>query len=152
MPEENAHFHSALIGLTADIVSAYVSKNAMPTSALPDLIESVNLSLSRIGQPLEETGPALVPAVNPKRSVTPDYIVCLEDGKKFKSLKRHISTHYGLTPDAYRTKWKLPADYPMVAPSYTAVRSQLAKSIGLGRQRSAKSLKKRFAKPKANPR
>ncbi|PBB36508.1 MucR family transcriptional regulator [Mesorhizobium sp. WSM3882] len=141
------HAHAALIGLTADIVSAYVSKNAVSVSALPELIESVNSSLSKIGQPLEEPKPALTPAVNPKKSVTPEYIVCLEDGKKFKSLKRHLDTHYGLTPVAYRTKWGLPADYPMVAPNYAAARSQLAKASGLGRKAPAKSVRKRSAKP-----
>ncbi|TIV73731.1 MAG: transcriptional regulator, partial [Mesorhizobium sp.] len=113
-----------LIGLTTDIVSAYVSKNALPISALPDLIQSVNQSLSKIGQPSEPEKPAQAPAVNPKRSIFPDHIVCLEDGKKFKSLKRHLDVHYGLTPDEYRSKWGLAADYPMVAPNYSASRSQ----------------------------
>ncbi|MER8626104.1 MucR family transcriptional regulator [Mesorhizobium sp. M1143] len=149
MSDEHDHARTALIELTAEIVSAYVSKNAVPVSALPELIESVNSSLSKIGQTLEEPKPALTPAVNPKRSVTPDYIVCLEDGKKFKSLKRHLDTHYGLTPDAYRTKWGLPTDYPMVAPNYAAARSQLAKASGLGRKAPAKSVKKRPTKPNA---
>lgn len=132
---DDSHSHvGSLIALTADIVSAYVSKNAVPVASLPELIESVNSSLSRIGQPVEPEKPAQLPAVNPKRSVTPDYIICLEDGKKFKSLKRHIGVHFGLTPEAYRAKWGLPADYPMVAPNYAASRSQLAKSIGLGRK------------------
>lgn len=150
MSDEHDHAHTALIELTAEIVSAYVSKNAVPAASLPDLIESVNASLSKIGHPLEEQKPALTPAVNPKRSVTPDYIVCLEDGKKFKSLKRHLSTHYGLTPDAYRTKWGLPADYPMVAPNYAAARSQLAKASGLGRRVPAKSAR-RLSRTKTKP-
>ena len=149
MSNERDHAHTALIELTAEIVSAYVSKNAVPVAALPELIASVNASLSKIGHPFEEPKPALMPAMNPKRSVTPDYIVCLEDGKKFKSLKRHLSTHYGLTPDEYRTKWGLPADYPMVAPNYTAARSQLAKASGLGRKASTSAVKKRSSGPKA---
>ncbi|TGQ33416.1 MucR family transcriptional regulator [Mesorhizobium sp. M00.F.Ca.ET.216.01.1.1] len=106
MSDEHDHARTALIELTADIVSAYVSKNAVPVSALPELIESVNSSLSKIGQPPEEPKPALTPAVNPKRSVTPDYIVCLEDGQKFKSLKRHLSVRLRrgpvkTSPDGY---------------------------------------------------
>ncbi|AZO33064.1 MucR family transcriptional regulator [Mesorhizobium sp. M1B.F.Ca.ET.045.04.1.1] len=138
-----------LIGLTTDIVSAYVSKNALPISALPDLIQSVNQSLSKIGQPSEPEKPAQAPAVNPKRSIFPDHIVCLEDGKKFKSLKRHLDVHYGLTPDEYRSKWGLAADYPMVAPNYSASRSQLAKASGLGRKAAAKPAAKGSAKRKA---
>ena len=135
-----------LIELTADIVSAYVSKNAVPVASLPELIESVNLSLSKIGGPAEPESPMLTPAVNPKRSVFPDYIICLEDGKKFKSLKRHLSVHYDLTPDEYRAKWGLKADYPMVAPNYAAQRSALAKSSGLGRKAPAKPARKLSAK------
>ena len=127
-----------LIELTADIVSAYVSKNAVPVASLPDLIESVNSSLSKIRKPTEPEKPAQEPAVNPKRSVFPDYIICLEDGKKFKSLKRHIGVHYGLTPNEYREKWGLKSDYPMVAPNYAAQRSSLAKASGLGRKPGAK--------------
>ncbi|TPM21719.1 MucR family transcriptional regulator [Mesorhizobium sp. B2-3-5] len=123
-----------LIELTADIVSAYVSNNPVPVTSLPELIQSVNSSLSKVGQPAEPEKPALTPAVNPKRSVFPDYIVCLEDGKKFKSLKRHLMTHYSLTPEAYRERWGLARDYPMVAPSYSEARSSLAKPMGLGRK------------------
>ncbi|WP_217568786.1 MucR family transcriptional regulator [Mesorhizobium sp. GbtcB19] len=129
-----------LIALTADIVSAYVGNNAVPVASLPELIESVNSSLSKIGQSAEPETPALVPVVNPKRSVFPDYIICLEDGKKFKSLKRHLMA-YDLTPEAYREKWGLARDYPMVAPSYAAQRSVLAKSIGLGRKAATKPAK-----------
>jgi predicted transcriptional regulator len=123
-----------LLELTAHIVSAYVEKNRLPVSGLPDLIASVSASISGLGQPVTPVAAPLVPAVNPKKSVTPDYIICLEDGKKFKSLKRHLGVHFNLTPDAYRAKWGLPSDYPMVAPNYAASRSQLAKSIGLGRK------------------
>ncbi|MER8571371.1 MucR family transcriptional regulator [Mesorhizobium sp. M1409] len=136
-----------LIELTADIVSAYVSNNPVPAASLPELIHSVNLSLSKVGQPAEPEKPVLTPAVNPKKSIFPGYIVCLEDGKQFKSLKRHLNVHYGLTPDEYRAKWDLPRDYPMVAPNYAAQRSALAKSIGLGRK--AMPPKKAPAKRKA---
>jgi predicted transcriptional regulator len=139
-----------LIELTAEIVSAYVGNNPVPVASLPDLIASVNSSLSKIGQPAEPEKPAQTPAVNPKRSVFPDYIICLEDGKKFKSLKRHLSVHYGLTPDEYREKWGLARDYPMVAPNYAAQRSALAKSSGLGRKAAAKPLKKATAKRKGS--
>jgi predicted transcriptional regulator len=123
-----------LIELTADIVSAYVQKNAVPVSGLPDLIASVNLALSNVGQPSHNEEPAPKPAVNPKRSVFPDYIISLEDGQKYKSLKRHLATRHGMTPDEYRAKWGLAKDYPMVAPNYSAARSALAKSLGLGRK------------------
>ncbi|RWC00328.1 MAG: transcriptional regulator [Mesorhizobium sp.] len=141
MPEEIENSRSQLIELTADIVSAYVSKNPVPVASLPELIESVNSSLLKIGQPAEPEKPLKTPAVNPKRSVFPDYIICLEDGKKFKSLKRHLGVHYGLTPNEYREKWGLNADYPMVAPNYAAQRSALAKSSGLGRKPAAKPAK-----------
>ena len=125
------------IELTADIVSAYVQKNAVPASGLPDLIASVNSALSNIGQATPAETPAPKPAVNPKRSVFPDYIISLEDGQKYKSLKRHLATRHGMTPDEYRAKWGLAKDYPMVAPSYSATRSALAKSLGLGRKPEA---------------
>ncbi|MDX8532788.1 MucR family transcriptional regulator [Mesorhizobium sp. VK25A] len=141
MTEPASNSGNLLIELTADIVSAYVSKNAVPVASLPELVQSVNASLSKIGGPTEPESPTLTPAVNPKRSVFPDYIICLEDGKKFKSLKRHINVHYGLTPDAYREKWSLKSDYPMVAPNYAAQRSALAKSSGLGRKPGAKPAK-----------
>jgi len=147
MSDENTN-SSALIELTADIVSAYVGNNPVPVASLPDLIASVNSSLSNLGQPTESEKPVQAPAVNPKRSVFPDYIICLEDGKKFKSLKRHLNVHYGLTPEEYRTKWNLPADYPMVAPNYAATRSALAKASGLGRK--AAPVKKAPAKRSGN--
>ncbi|PBB83326.1 MULTISPECIES: MucR family transcriptional regulator [unclassified Mesorhizobium] len=138
MPEEAENNRVQLIELTADIVSAYVSKNAVPVASLPEIIESVNSSLSKIGGPAEPETPAQAPAVNPKRSVFPDYIICLEDGKKFKSLKRHLSVDFGLTPEEYREKWGLKPDYPMVAPNYAAQRSTLAKAAGLGRNPAKK--------------
>lgn len=125
-----------LVDLAADIVSAYVSNNTVPVSELPNLIAEVHRALSntRAGR-IEPAPEPLKPAVNPKKSVFPDHIVCLEDGKKFKSLKRHLRTHYDLSPEEYREKWGLPVDYPMVAPNYAAARSALAKKMGLGQQR-----------------
>ena len=116
-----------LIELTADIVAAYVGNNPLQMAELPGLIAQVHSALSGIsGNVVEETAEPLKPAVSVKKSVTPEYIICLEDGKKFKSLKRHLRTHYDLTPEQYREKWGLPADYPMVAPSYAEARSRLA--------------------------
>ncbi len=124
------------IALTAEIVSAYVSNNSVSAADLPALIGQVHSALTRVsGSHGEAPSEPPKPAVSVKRSVTPDYIVCLEDGKKFKSLKRHLRTQYSMTPEAYREKWDLPADYPMVAPNYAAARSQLAKQMGLGQQR-----------------
>lgn len=129
------------IDLAADIVSAYVSNNSVPLAELPALIGSVHAALTQVVAP----APAVkaeqppTPAVPVRKSVTPDYIVCLEDGKKFKSLKRHLRTRYDMTPDQYRARWGLPADYPMVAPNYAAARSELAKSMGLGAQRRKSS-------------
>jgi predicted transcriptional regulator len=124
------------IGLTAEIVSAYVSNNTVASADIPALINQVHSALLRVSSG-QGTGPSepLKPAVPVKRSINPDYIVCLEDGKKFKSLKRHLRSQYAMTPEQYREKWSLPADYPMVAPSYAAARSQLAKQMGLGHQR-----------------
>jgi predicted transcriptional regulator len=125
-----------LIGLTAEIVAAYVSKNAVQTGDLAHLIGEVHQALVRAtgnGEVIERDD--LKPAVPVKKSVTPDYIICLEDGKKFKSLKRHLRTHYKMSPEEYRAKWQLPHDYPMVAPNYAAARSQLAKKMGLGTRR-----------------
>lgn len=124
------------IDIVADVVSAYVSNNSVAAADLPNLIAEVHASFTRIanGEPAEEAPAKPVPAVPIKKSVTPDYIVSLEDGKKYKSLKRHLGGH-GLTPDEYRTKWGLPADYPMVAPNYAKARSELAKQMGLGQAR-----------------
>ncbi|MET2832776.1 MucR family transcriptional regulator [Mesorhizobium shangrilense] len=135
MDEEDAEQPGVdLLGLTVDIVAAFVQKNPIPVADLPDLISSVNSALRGIVQPPASPEAELVPAVNHKRSVFPDYIICLEDGKKFKSLKRHLRANYGLTPEGYRAKWGLGPDYPMVAPNYAARRSLLAKSAGLGRR------------------
>ncbi len=127
-----------LTSLTADIVSAYVAHNAVTSDKLPDFIGSVYGALSRAAvQGVEPEKVELKPAVPIKKSVTAEYIVCLEDGKSFKSLKRHLKTHYGLSPEEYREKWGLPHDYPMVAPAYAAARSDLAKNMGLGRRGAA---------------
>jgi predicted transcriptional regulator len=124
------------IDLTATIVSAYVSNNPTPASELPALIGQIHAALLRVSTgraelPLEPAKPA-VPV---KKSMTADYLICLEDGKRFKSLKRHLRTQYSMTPEQYRDKWGLPPDYPMVAPNYAVARSQLAKKMGLGQQR-----------------
>jgi len=124
------------IELAADIVSAYVSNNSVPSGDLPSLINDVHLALVKVGGSGGETSSeAPKPAVPVKKSITPDYIICLEDGKKFKSLKRHLRTQYNMTPEQYRDRWGLPSDYPMVAPNYAKARSQLAKDMGLGQQR-----------------
>ena len=127
---------TALLGLTSQIVSAYVSKNSVQTADLPNLINSVHQSLATLGQPQApaEAPTELKPAVPVKKSVNPDYIVCLEDGKKLKMLKRHLQSSYGITPDEYRAKWGLPSDYPMVAPNYAKARSDLALKLGLGKR------------------
>ncbi|MER9136066.1 MucR family transcriptional regulator [Mesorhizobium sp. M0830] len=121
------------VSIAADIVAAYVSNNPLPVGELPKLIGDIHAALKGIGTPAVEPVIKQEPAVSVRKSVTPDFIICLEDGKKFKSLKRHLQ-HFNLTPDEYRQKWNLPADYPMVAPNYAATRSALAKSIGLGRK------------------
>ncbi|BAF86236.1 putative transcriptional regulator [Azorhizobium caulinodans ORS 571] len=122
----------------AQIVSAFVAHNSISAAELPNLIQTVHATLAALtGQkPVEAAPKQLVPAVSVKRSITPDYIICLEDGLKFKSLKRHLMSKYGLTPDEYRKKWDLPYDYPMVAPNYALTRSAMAKEIGLGRAKS----------------
>ena len=125
-----------VLTLTAQIVSAHIAKNQLGVEALPSLIQAVYHSLATAGQ-VEAKPEAQIPAVPIRKSVFADYIVCLEDGKKLKMLKRHLRTSYNLSPDEYRTKWGLPHDYPMVAPSYASHRSELAKKIGLGRKPSA---------------
>ena len=121
-----------LATLTADIISAHVSNNSVSPADLPGLIRSVYSALNGLGDtPVVHNEPQQ-PAVSVRASIKPDYIVCLEDGKKMKMLKRHLMTHYGMTPDDYRTKWGLPADYPMVAPNYAETRRELAMKIGLG--------------------
>lgn len=128
---------SDYIELAADIVSAYVSNNSVPAAELPALISDVHTALQRVAGGVAPPAPveALKPAIPVKKSITADYLICLEDGKKFKSLKRHLRTQYNLSPEQYREKWGLPPDYPMVAPNYAEARSQLAKKMGLGQQR-----------------
>jgi MucR family transcriptional regulator, transcriptional regulator of exopolysaccharide biosynthesis len=121
-----------ILKLVTEIVAAYVSKNPVPAEELPNVIKSVHATLGGF-QGANEPVLARAPAVPVKKSVTPDYIVCLEDGKKLKMLKRYLRAQYGLTPEAYRAKWNLPADYPMTAPNYAARRSEFAKQIGLGK-------------------
>jgi predicted transcriptional regulator len=121
-----------LLTLTADIVAAHVSNNAVGLADLPDLITRVHGALAGLGSPVAEPVKEQKPAVSIRSSVKPDYIVCLEDGKNLKTLRRHLMTSYGMTPDDYRAKWNLPEDYPMVAPNYAEMRRVLAKSIGLG--------------------
>lgn len=124
------------IGLTAGIVSAYVSNNSLQTTEVPALINQVHAALTRVASNRGEySADAAKPAVAVKKSITADYIVCLEDGKRFKMLKRHLRSQYNMTPEQYRVKWGLAIEYPMVAPNYAAARSQLAKQIGLGHQR-----------------
>lgn len=123
--------------LAAEIVAAYVSNNPIPTSELPALIEAVQIAVRRLATPSESVlshVDAKAPAVPVRKSVTPDYVICLEDGKKFKSMRRHLA-QLGLTPEQYREKWNLPSDYPMVAPNYAAQRSAMAKRIGFGQTR-----------------
>jgi predicted transcriptional regulator len=124
------------IELAAEIVSAYVSNNSVPATDLPGLLSEVHSALVRVSTGAPVAAPeAAKPAVPPKKSITNDYIVCLEDGRKFKSLKRHLRTQYNMSPEEYREKWSLPPDYPMVAPAYAKARSALAKQMGLGQQR-----------------
>jgi predicted transcriptional regulator len=129
-----------LVSLTADVVSAYVSNNSVAVSDLAGLVGSVHASLSRLGQPQAAAAPEYVPAVSVKKSVTPDAIISLIDGKPYRTLKRHLTGH-GLTPDEYRQRYGLPVGYPMVAASYAAMRSELAKSIGLGANRKKAATK-----------
>ena len=141
---DQADTNEMLVTLTADIVAAHVSNNSVAISDLAVLINNVHAALSNLGdQPIEEEKP--VPAVSVRASVKPDYIVCLEDGKKLKMLRRHLMTHYNLTPEQYRQRWNLPADYPMVAPNYAEKRRELAKKIGLGRKPGQKRGRKKKA-------
>ena len=134
MNDNNAQ-NETLIALTADIVSAHVSNNSVSVSDLPQLIQNVHNALASLGDVVSEPEVKQEPAVSVRASIRPDYIVCLEDGKKLKMLKRHLMTHYQLTPEQYRAKWNLPAYYPMVAPNYAEQRRSLAKKIGLGTKR-----------------
>ena len=124
--------HADLLSLTTEIVSSYVSNNTVDAGDLPAVIDQVYKSLSGVSADGSITADRPQPAVPIKRSITPDYLICLEDGKKLKMLKRHLKTAYNMTPEQYRERWGLPADYPMVAPSYAEKRSKLAKDIGLG--------------------
>jgi predicted transcriptional regulator len=143
--------HSAVarnVAVAADIVAAYVSHNSVPLPMLTGLIADVHQALLGLRTGRQPTSAPPVPAVPVKRSIHPDYLICLEDGKKFKSLKRHLRSHYEMSPDDYRRKWELPADYPMVAPNYAARRSELARGIGLG-QIAAPPPPKPARKPRA---
>ncbi|TCT02142.1 MucR family transcriptional regulator [Aquabacter spiritensis] len=135
------------LGLAADVVSAFVMNNSVSAAELPALINSVHAALTGLTKAEVPSAEPQQPAVPVKKSVTPDFIICLEDGKKFKSLKRHLRTTYDMTPEAYRSKWNLPADYPMVAPNYAAARSELAKQMGLGQQRRKAPVATKPAKP-----
>ncbi|WP_296170834.1 MucR family transcriptional regulator [uncultured Brevundimonas sp.] len=127
--EDNAQ----LLEMTADIVSAYVGNNNVQVTEVPGLISSIHAALSQISTGVVEVEPEVKePAVSVRKSITPDYLICLEDGRKFKSLKRHLRTKYNISPEEYRAKWNLPKDYPMVAPNYAKARSDLAKQMGLG--------------------
>ena len=123
-----------ILRMTAEVVSAYLSNNLLPASQISEVIQTVHTSLNSLGAGrTDSAGEPPKPAVPVKKSVTADYIICLEDGKKLKMLKRHLRSTYNMTPDEYRTKWGLPSDYPMVAPNYAQQRSEFAKKIGLGR-------------------
>ena len=139
MAEEQVIETAELLALTSEIVSSHVSNNPVASNDLPDLIQLVYRKLADLSVPESEQQEELVPAVPIKKSVTDDYVICLEDGKKLKMLKRHLMTAYGLTPEEYRARWGLKPDYPMVAPNYAAKRQQLAKKIGLGRKPKAKA-------------
>ena len=138
MENSQTDMSEMLITLTSDIVAAHVSNNNVGVEDMPTLISSTYNALAALGQIIPEPEKALEPAVSIRSSIKQDYIVCLEDGKKLKMLKRHLMTHYNLTPDQYRARWNLPADYPMVAPSYAEKRRELAKKIGLGRKPGVK--------------
>lgn len=141
MSEEQIVDKGEILNLTTEIVSSHVANNTVAAADLPGLIEVVYSKLSALGGPAQEKHEELVPAVSIKKSVTDDYIYCLEDGKRLKMLKRHLMTAYGMTPEDYRAKWGLKPDYPMVAPNYAAKRKQLAKKIGLGRKPKGKAVK-----------
>ena len=138
MAEQGAGL-SELLTLTTDIVASHVSNNGVPVSELPQLIEQVYKTLSELGKEKTPEAEKLQPAVPIRKSITPDHIICLEDGKKLKMLKRHLKSAYALTPDQYRERWGLASDYPMVAPNYAEQRRDLAKKIGLGTSRSRRS-------------
>lgn len=128
-----------MLRMTTEVVSAYVGNNETPVAKIPDVITSVFGALRTLDNSLQDANERLKPAVPIRKSITPDFIVCLEDGKKLKMLKRHLRTNYSMTPEEYRAKWGLNSDYPMVAPNYSAQRSSFAKRIGLGRGRSSEA-------------
>ena len=145
MPEDtnNVVNNNDILKMTVEIVAAYVSHNDVNSALVPDIINNIYASLNSLNtQSSKNTTKALKPAISVRRSITPDYIVCLEDGKKLKMLKRHLRDSYGMSPDDYRTKWGLPLDYPMVAPNYAERRSNFAKKIGLGRKKGEKVARK----------
>lgn len=132
-----------VLKMTVEIVAAYVSNNDVNSALVPEIINSIYSSLNSLNsQSSKKANDALKPAISIRRSITPDYIVCLEDGKKLKMLKRHIRASYGMSPDDYRAKWGLPLDYPMVAPNYAEQRSNFAKKIGLGRKKGEKVVRR----------
>ena len=147
MPSSHPHSPNQ-IALSADIVAAYVAHNSVPGGDLADLIHSVHAALSKLCAVTTVSEPLALPAVSIRRSITPAYLICLYDGKRFKSLRRHLASH-GMTPDQYRQKWNLREDYPMVAPDYAATRSALAKKIGLGQFRKESGNRKSGWTPKA---
>ncbi len=139
---DTSDMQETFITLTADIVAAHVSNNSVAVSDLPLLISNVHTALAGLGGQVVAPTVKQEPAVSIRSSIKPDYVICLEDGKKLKMLKRHLMTHYGMTPDDYRTKWGLSSDYPMVAPNYAEQRRMLAVSIGLGRKPGSRNKKK----------
>ena len=156
MPEETPLLEKSImsssnpIGLAADVVSAFVSNNSLPVGELPALIHAVHTSIMRLAEGPQSAAQQVeekAPAVSVRKSITPDYLICLDDGKRFRSLRRHL-TALGMTPQQYREKWRLPADYPMVAPSYAAQRSAMAKSMGLGQTRGKAGAHKKGRSPK----
>lgn len=133
-PEGGGPTHQDLLEMTAEVAAAYVSNNVVPSDELPQLISRIHAALASAGTVEEEPEPEnQKPAVSIRRSITPDYLICLEDGKKLKMLKRYLRTNYDMSPEEYRAKWNLPSDYPMVAPNYAKKRAEMAKAIGLGR-------------------
>jgi predicted transcriptional regulator len=138
---------SMLVTLTADIVTAHVTNNSVPVADVPALIQTVHAALRDLGKPVEADAPRQAPAVSVRASIRPDYLVCLEDGKKMTMLKRHLMTRYQMTPDDYRAKWNLPSDYPMVAPNYAEKRRTMARKIGLGRKLGEKASEKAATSP-----
>ena len=146
MDNDHNHYQSDIVELAAEIVASYVAHNSVPSNELSGLIGNVYSALATIGRHPQAEMKHQEPAVSVKKSITADYLVCLEDGKKFKSLKRHLRTKYDLSPEEYRAKWGLPADYPMVAPNYATARSNLALAMGLGQKRQANAVRKKAVK------